>query len=272
MIASFLIFLREGIEGSMVVSMLLAYLTRSNRSDLKHLVWLGVASAVAFSALAAFAIWFTVRSYDGTPLQAGFEAVTYLLAAVLLTFMTAWMRRQARSMRRDLERQMERAIEGSGAMLFLIAFLTVGREGVETAVFSIAIWLQSGAGAPVGAALGLLCAFLLAYVIYAMGRRIRMDAFFNVTSLLLVFFAAGLLGNAVQDFQQLGMLPVLTGVLWHTGQILPDRSTLGDILHSFFGYTEAPTGLQVLVYLGYLLVAFLTIWQRPVPPSRRITA
>lgn len=269
MIASFLIFLREGIEGSMIVSMLLAYLARTGRRDLQRQVWLGVAAAVVFSVLAGMAIWFTVRSYEGTPLQTAFEAGTYLLAAALLTFMTGWMRRQARTMRRDLEQKMEQAIAGSGSMLFGIAFLTVGREGVETAVFAMAIWLQSGSGAPVGSALGLLVAFAIAYAIYAMGRKVRLDRFFNVTSLLLLFFAAGLLADAVQNLQQLGMLPLLTGVLWHTGNYLSDSSTVGDLLHTFFGYTAAPSALQLLVYFGYLALAFLTIWRSPRTPSRQ---
>lgn len=253
----------------MIVSMLLSYLARTGRRDLQRQVWLGVAAAVAFSALSGLAIWFTVRRYEGTPLQTAFEAATYLLAAVLLTAMTGWMRRQARNMRRDLERQMERALEGSGTMLFGIAFLTVGREGVETAVFAMAIWLQSGSGAPLGAVLGLVSAFVLAYLIYAMGRRVRMDAFFNVTSFLLLFFAAGLLANAVQDLQQLGALPWLTGALWHTGRLLSDNSLLGDLLHSFFGYSAAPSGLQILVYVVYLVAAFLTIWRRPRTPTRQ---
>src|SRR5258708_5857472 len=302
MLATFVIFLREGVEASMIVAIRLAYLKRSGQR--RHLsdVFAGVAAALLLAGAGGLAAYFTIRTYAGSRVQTIFETVTYLLAAAVLTYMTFWMRSHARGLKSELQsrvgavlaphRQVSAASGTSttfrqavampgadaaaagGAMsrraragLALLAFQAVGREGVETVVFTLAIAFSSSqrGGLLAGAVAGLAIAMVIAFVMYRLGHRINIGRFFMVVGVLLMIFAAGLLVDAVQNMQELGWLPGASHQLWHTGAILNEDSAIGDIAHSFFGYAQSPTVLQVVVYGGYMscgLFAFFSFPQR----------
>jgi high-affinity iron transporter len=201
-------------------------------------------------------IYTTVRSYDGTRGQTIFETGTYLLAAAVLTYMTFWMRNHARSISKELRSRAEAALDGRARWgLGLLAFQAVGREGLETVVFTLAILFStSPAGAVSGAAIGLAGSLVIAFVIYRLGHKLNLGKFFTVIGVLLMVFAAGLLADAVENLQQLGGLPVLDQTMWHSGRLLSESSALGDVAHTFLGYSDAPTPLQLLAYLGYLAI------------------
>jgi high-affinity iron transporter len=267
MAATLVIFLREGIEASMIVAILCAYLDRIGQRRHFLDVFAGVAVALALAAAGGVAAYYTIRSYDGSRVQTIVETATYLLAAGVLTYMTFWMRGHARTISAELRARTDAAL-GTGARrgLFLLAFQAVGREGLETVVFTLAIVFSTTVnGALLGAGIGLALSLALAFVIYRLGRRINLGLFFKVVGALLMVFAAGLLVDAVENLQELGWLPVLTHQLWDSSGLLSEDSALGDILHSFFGYVSQPTPLEVAVWLLYLalvLTAFLGLWQR----------
>src|SRR5260221_515096 len=220
MLATFVIFLREGVEASMIVAILLAYLNRSGQRRHFRDVFGGVAAALLLAGTGGLAAYFTIRTYAGSRVQTIFETVTYLLAAAVLTYMTFWMRSHARGVKSELQ-----------------------ARGVA----------------------GLAIAMVIAFVMYRLGHRINIGRFFTVVGVLLMIFAAGLLVDAVQNMQELGWLPGASHQLWHTGAILNEDSAIGDIAHSFFGYAQSPTVLQVVVYGGYLacvLFAFFSMRQR----------
>jgi high-affinity iron transporter len=98
-------------------------------------------------------------------------------------------------------------------------------------------------------------ALLVAFAIYHLGKRINIARFFTVVGALLMVFAAGILVDAVQNLQELGWVPLLTHPLWNTAHVLSENSALGDIFHSFFGYADAPTVGQLVVYVTYLALA-----------------
>jgi high-affinity iron transporter len=260
MLATLVIFLREGVEASMIVAILLAYLNRIGRRDHFRDVFLGVGAALVLAAAGGVAAYLTIRSYDGSRVQTIFETATYLVAAAVLTYMTFWMRDHARSLSSELRRRTDAALDGRARWgLGLLAFQAVGREGLETVVFTLAIvFSTSAASAMGGAAIGLAGALGIAFVIYRLGHRLNLGRFFTVIGVLLMAFAAGLLANVIENLQQLGWLPLLSGPLWHSGQILSEDSSFGDVLHSFFGYSDAPTILQLLVYFGYLAIVIIT--------------
>ncbi|HXB47058.1 MAG TPA: FTR1 family protein [Streptosporangiaceae bacterium] len=267
MLATLVIFLREGVEASMIVAILLAYLNRIGRRDHFRDVFLGVGAALLLATAGGAVAYETIRSYDGSRVQTIFETVTYLVAAAVLTYMTFWMRKHARSLSKELRERAEAALDGRARWgLGLLAFQAVGREGLETVVFTLAIiFSTSTAGALTGALIGLAGALGIAFVIYRLGHKLNLSRFFTVIGVLLMVFAAGLLANSVENLQQLGWLPVLTAPMWHSAQLLSEDSAFGDVLHSFFGYSDAPTPLQLLIYLGYLVVvviAFLGIRAR----------
>ena len=260
----------------MIVAILLAYLNRIGRREYFRDVLLGVGAALLLAAGGGVAAYLTIRTYDGSRVQTIFETGTYLVAAAVLTYMTFWMRKHARSLSKELRGRVEAALDGRARWgLGLLAFQAVGREGLETVVFTLAIvFSTSTAGALSGAALGLAGSLVIAFVIYRLGHRLNLSRFFTVIGVLLMVFAAGLLADAVENMQQLGWLPILNAPLWHSGWLLSEDSSFGDVLHSFFGYSDAPTPLQLLCYVGYLavvIVAYLGIRTRRRPPAATTT-
>jgi high-affinity iron transporter len=253
-LATLVIFLREGIEASMIVAILLAYLNRLGQRQYFRDVFIGVGAALVLAGAGGAAAYLTIRSYDGSRVQTIFETGTFVLAAGVLTYMTFWMRNHARSLSAELRSRAEAALDGEARWgLALLAFQAVGREGLETVVFTLAIiFSTSVAGALSGALIGLAGSLVLAFVIYRLGHRLNLSRFFTVIGVLLMVFAAGLLADTVENLQELGWVRVLATPMWHSGALLSEDSALGDVLHSFFGYSDAPTPLQLLVYVGYL--------------------
>ena len=241
----------------MIVSILLAYLDRLGERDRFADVLWGVAAALILSLGLGVAAYVTVHNYAGSYFQTVFETATFLLAAAIMTYMTFWMRRHARGMSKELRERTRSALSGGERKgLFLLAFQAVGREGVETVVFTLAFAFSTGATAVLsGAAFGLVVALALSVAIYRLGKRINIGLFFKVVGALLMVFAAALLADAVQNLQQLGWVPVLDHPLWNSSAALSDNSMLGDVAHSFLGYTAQPTPLQAVVWVAYLAIA-----------------
>lgn len=272
---SFVLFLREGLEASLIVSILCATLGQLGQTQHIRAVWTGVVLAVLGALGGAAVIYFTVRQYDNTIGQTIFETVTYLIAVVVLTYMTFWMQQHSRSLKHEIAAKAGTA--GSGFAFGLLAFTSVGREGLESAVFTLAFAFNTNAALLLlGALLGVAAAVGLCFMIYRLGYRLDFRLFFRVMGILLIIFAAGLLGDAVQNLQALGWLQIGTHQLWNTGHILAEDSTFGDLLHGLIGYSEAPTVLQALAYIAYLAVAAGFFWRMtrklPQPAAHRAPA
>jgi high-affinity iron transporter len=259
MLATFVIFLREGVEASMIVAVLLAYLARIDQRRYFVDVLAGVGAALVLAATGGVIAYLTIRSYDGSRVQTIFETGTYLLAAAVLTYMTFWMRSHARTFSAELRAEADRAIStGARRGLFLLSFQAVGREGLETVVFTLAIIFSTSArGAAAGASLGLAVALGVAFAIYRMGMRLNIGRFFTVVGSLLTIFAAGLLVDAAENLQELGWLPFLAHPLWSTTNLLSEDSSLGDVIHSFFGYVSQPNPLELGVWALYIAVTLV---------------
>ena len=209
MLATLVIFLRESVEASMIVAILLAYLNRIGQREHFRDVFLGVGAALLLATAGGAVAYETISSYDGSRVQTIFETVTYLVAAAVLTYMTFWMRKHARSLSKELRARTDAALDGRTRWgLGLLAFQAVGREGLETVVFTLAIiFSTSAAGALTGAVIGLIGGLGIAFVIYRLGHRLNLARFFTVIGVLLMVFAAGLLADSVQNLQELGWLP-----------------------------------------------------------------
>jgi high-affinity iron transporter len=275
-LAAFVIFLREGTEASIIVAILCSYLDRTGQRRHFRDVFVGVGLAAGLAAGGGFAAYYTIHSYSGSRVQTIFETATYLVAVVVLTYMTFWMRRHARSMSRDLASRAEGALgrrERYG--LGLLAFQAVGREGLETAVFTLAIVFAAGThGTLLGAAGGLACALAFSFAVFRLGRRVNLGIFFTVVGTVLMVFAAGLVADSVENLQQLGWVHVLSGHLWDTSRQLSEGSSIGDVFHSLVGYADQPTALQLIAYLAYAVSAvtvFVTLSRRDAR-ARRVGA
>jgi high-affinity iron transporter len=257
MLPTLVIFFRESLEASLIVGIILAYLHKVGRGDGARAVWWGVGGALAIDLGVAVATFHLISQYDGSRVQTILEGGTYIVATGLLTAMSFWMKRQGGAIRGELEAQVRAALgRGSLAALVALSALTVGREGLETAFFTLAVaFTASAPELMVGALAGLLCGLAVSWWIYRLGRRAPLTLFFNVLGVLLLLFAAGLLADGIQDFQSLGWLPVAGQALWSTARVLSESSALGDILHAFFGYAQSPTLLQVGAYVAFLLAS-----------------
>ncbi len=278
MVPTFVIFLREGIEASMIVAILLAYLKRIGQRELFANVFWGVAAAFVLISTGGVAAYLLIEQYNGSNIQTYFETGTFLLAAAVLTYMTFWMQSHARGLSSNLQERSNTAISKGGRWsLGLLAFQAVGREGLETMVFTLAIIFANSkqAATPasgnllwLGASLGLATSLALAVGIYRMGARINLRLFFRVLGVALMVFAAGLLSDAIQNMQELKWLPFLRHQLWNSSGLLSENSNFGNILHSLVGYAQRPTTLQAIVWLVYIAAGtslFLILGKRKKP-------
>jgi high-affinity iron transporter len=255
MIAALLIAFREGLEASLIVGIVMGYLKRTGQTHKMKYAWFGVIAAVIVSIALAFGLQVIGAELEGRAEEI-FEGVTMLTAVAVLTWMIFWMRSQARTLKSSLENELETATgEGQERGLFSVTFFAVVREGLETALFlSAAAFATNGMSTLSGAIIGLGIAALIGYGIYASTVRLNIRMFFNVTSVLLLFFAAGLMAHSIHEFQEAGVLFTIQEHVWDINGILHEDSFVGSILKAVLGYNGNPSLLEVLAYLGYWVI------------------
>jgi high-affinity iron transporter len=185
-----------------------------------------------------------------------FEGFTMLLAASVLTWMIFWMYRQGRTIKGELEAGVNRAtMRGGQQAIFLIAFLAVLREGIELALFLTAATFATNALLTVsGAAIGLLGAAALGWLLFQTALHLDMRRFFLLTGALLILFAAGLVAQGVHELNEAGWIPVIIENVWNTNPILDESSLAGQMLKVLFGYHGNPSLTEVLAYFTYFAV------------------
>ena len=259
MTAAFFLMLREGLEAALIVGIIAAYLVKLGRSEALPRVAVGVGAALGLSIGAGLLVWVTVRDLP-LVVQETIEGVAAVAAVAVLTWMLFWMRRQGRAIKGELEHGVDAALAvGSTTALVSLAFIAVIREGMETVLFLFAIATSSSAdvtGLLLASAAGLAAAIAIGYAIFAMGVRIDLRRFFTITGVVLIFVSAGLVAHAIGEFTEAGLLPV-TPTVFDLGTTLPEQSPLGSLLAGLFGYRAAPTVLEAIGYLAYLIPVLL---------------
>ena len=256
MLPAFLLALREGLEAALIVGIVLGVLRKLGHNRQQVSVWQGAVAAIAVSLVAALLLYAVGLKMEGSAEQI-FEGVTMLLAAAILTWMIFWMQTQGRRINRELETGVRQAVSGMGGnkghwALFSVAFIAVLREGIETALFLTATTFTAGGQATLlGALLGLSVAAALGYILFATTRQLNVKRFFQVTSVLLILFAAGLVAHSIHEFNEVGWIPAVVEHLWDTNGLLDENSGLGLILKALFGYNGNPSLTEVLGYVVY---------------------
>jgi high-affinity iron transporter len=258
MLASFLLSLREGLEAALIISIVLGVLKKLNRQDLSSTVWAGAASAIVVSLAAGVGLYAIGIEFEGQAEEI-FEGLTMLLAAGVLTWMIFWMNRQARTIKSDLEAGVTRSVKASDKRgLFWLAFLAIVREGVELALFLTAATFATSAQATlVGTLLGLSTAALLGWALFTTTIRLDLRRFFQVTGILLILFAAGLVAHGVHELNEAGTLPAVIDPIWDVSAYLPETTFFGTVLRTLFGYNANPSLTELLAYFGYLAVVVI---------------
>ncbi len=273
MLASFLLSLREGLEAALIIGIVLGVLVKLKRTDLNTVVWRGVGLAALLSLLAAIALNLLGMEFEGKGEEI-FEGVAMLLAAGVLTWMILWMKNHGGSLKSEIEEQTNLAALGKGQKaLFALAFLAVFREGIELALFLLAARLTSSPLQTVsGALLGLIGAGILGWILFTSTMRLSLRNFFGATNILLVIFAAGLVGLGVHEFNEAGVIPSVIEHVWDFNGILSDKSEVGLLLKALVGYNGNPSLTEVGAYISYLAVLVVILMtQRRKQYSARVT-
>ncbi|MFM7755762.1 MAG: FTR1 family protein [Actinomycetota bacterium] len=263
--ASFLITLREGLEVSLVLAILIAYLVQTDRRHETGAVWRGAGLAVSMCLVVGWIIFSATGGLHGTAEQI-VEGVIALVAASVLTWMIFWMRTNARTLGADLRDKVDAAT--TMRSLALVAFVATVREGLETALFLLSAETDAASGAEVvvGGLLGLAVAALLGWMVYRGGSRLNLRRFFQITGVLLILFAAGLVGKSVHEFREaLGFeTGGLVNAAWTIGSGPWADGTFYDFMKGFFGWHAETEWIRLIAYTGYLLPV---IWMFLRPPS-----
>ncbi|MHB8133069.1 MAG: FTR1 family iron permease [Anaerolineaceae bacterium] len=269
MFASFLLALREGIEAALIVGIVFGILKKMDKPHLKGMVWRGVAAAVALSILSAVILNIIGAEFEGKGEQI-FEGFAMLLAAALLTWAIFWMRHQSINMQKDLEQDVRVAANSSsGGVLFALVFLAVAREGLELAIFLLASRLTSSAFLTyLGAGIGLGFAAGLGWLLFNTTRKLNLKQFFQITNLLLILFAAGMVGYGVHEFNEAGWIPAIIEHVYDINFVLNENSTIGQLVKALFGYNGNPSLSELIAYIGYLLVLAMTTLFLPNSPKK----
>ncbi len=258
MFANYLIGLREGLEAALVVSILIAYVVKTDRRELLPRIWAGVALAIAISMAFGALLTFGPRglTFEAQELIGG---TLSLVAVGFVTWMIFWMARAARGISTELRRQVDIAADGGRYALSLVALLAVGREGLETALF---LWAATQAGTSAttatwqplaGAALGLATAVLLGYLIYRGALRINLTTFFTWTGAFLIVVAGGVLAYGIHDLQEAGVLPGLNNLLFDVSETIPPSSWYGTLLKGIFNFSPQTTVLEGVAWILYVV-------------------
>ncbi|MGE3073209.1 MAG: FTR1 family protein [Dehalococcoidia bacterium] len=253
---SFLVTLREGVEMALIVAILLGYLRSVDQKQHFKAIWVGVAVAATVCIAIGIGLEIASKEMDKRLVEA-FEGFAMIFAVIVLTGMALWMKKQARGISADLKRQVDSALgKGSMTALVLLAATSVGREGLETVLFLFAGSSQSGGTEYVlGGVLGFAVAAAIGVAIYAGTTKFPMKLFFQVSGVLIIVLAAGMLASSVVKLYEAAIITDLGSRPWDTESFISITSDLGKFLNALFGYDSAPSTLQIGLYWTYLLAA-----------------
>jgi high-affinity iron transporter len=274
LLANALIGLREGLEAALVVVILVAFLVKSDRRSALPLVRAGVAAAILLSVCVGALLTFTSNSMSFEA-QEAFGGSLSVIAVGFVTWMIFWMRRTARALSGELRAKLVEALKVGRVAVVLMAFLAVGREGLETAVFFWSAAQAAGRTAQplLGFILGIGVSVLLAFLTYRGAVRINLGKFFSVTGVLLIFVAAGILAYGMHDLQEAAILPGLHTLAFDISDIMPADSWYGVLLKGIFNLSPQTTVLEAAVWVGYVVVvltSFLLPGRTPVRLDGRL--
>ena len=268
-VSNALIGLREGLEAALVVVILLAFLTKTDRTWGIRYVWLGVGTAIALSVVLGAVLTYGTRqlSFETQELIGGIASI---IAVGFVTVMVFWMKSAARTISGELKGRLDRALELGPLAVALVGFLGVGREGLETAIFFYATAQAAGAGNNLpllGWLVGFAGAVVLGWLLYRGALRIDLGRFFRWTGVALVLVAGGILSYGIHDLQEAAFLPGLNTLAFDVSGTIEPGTWYATLLKGTLNFTPQTTVLQAVawvLYVGTVLFFFLRP-SRPTP-------
>jgi high-affinity iron transporter len=267
-IPTLVIGLREGVEASLIVGIIAAFLNHAGRRDALKQVWAGVGAAVVLCLAVGIALFVLSRELPQKA-QEGLETVVGLFALAMVTFMIVWMTKHARSMKRELEGAAQEALAaGSARALVVMAFLAVLREGFETAVFLIAVIQNSASAgtATAGAIIGIVIAVGVGWGIYRGGVHLNLGRFFKITGLVLALVAAGLAMTAVHTAVEAGWLSAGQSTAVDLTWLVRPGTVFSSLITGVLGIQPKPTVAETIAWFVYAIpVVTYVAWPRRRP-------
>ena len=284
----FIITFRECLEASLIVGIIYTVLDKNDLSQEKRVLWYGVLSSLVASIIVGVILASINSAVGNTSYEKLFEAVFMYMTAGILFYVIFWLARHV-SNRKEIEKSVKVAVAGSSLALYLLVFFAILREGFETALFIIASFTNTGVFSYFGFASGMILAILIGYLVVIQGRKVDLRSFFKATTLLLVFFASGMVAygthEAEEYFVKSGKLEKQTiNRVWDIHQpsqalnsndkeifytyntasekyyhVLHDKGSVGVFLKGFFGYNSNPNWIEFILWLGSILFG-LKMW------------
>jgi high-affinity iron transporter len=267
MFENMLITFREALEAVLVVGIVLGYLRQSGRGHLRSAVWAGVAAGIGGSIAGKFIFDWVAGGFTGQAEEV-VEGVTMLVGAGLLATLIVWMARQ-RNIADTVRRRVDRSADSGGWLgIFLLVLVAIIREGIETVIFLQATGAASeGAnGGMIGAILGLVLALVMGVLMFAWAVRLPLRTFLNVSAVLLIFFAAGLVAHGIHELQEAHVIPIVAEHVFDINPavnadgsypILHEKGAVGGILKGLFGYNGNPNLIELIAYIVALSTSLL---------------
>ncbi len=263
-IAAFVIAIRETMEAALIVGILLSYLDQTNNHRFKKDVWIGTILAILLSIIGAVIFEAFLGGFEGDS-EKLFEGIVMISAAVVLTWMIIWMFYNAKGLKYELENRTQLALsEEKKYALFSIAFIAVFREGIETVLFLAGIGAtEDKRSVFTGGITGIFVAIIISILLFRGSIELNIKQFFSVTSVILIFFAAGLFSHGMHEFQELGWFGSETSFwnkhLWNSSGILNDsEGALGPLIRALFGYQDKPSIIELVSYAFYWVAIGVT--------------
>jgi len=254
MMASMVIVFREMLEMVLVIGILLA--ATGGMAAARYRIALGTVLGLCGAVVVALLMEQMENAFDGEG-EFLFNAIVLFLASIMLAWTVLWMSRHSREVSSRLKRVGVSVAEGTlpQTALLVVSFAAVMREGSEAVFFLFGAarsLSEDGSMFLMGGILGAVVALLLGYIMYAGLVRIPVQYLFRIAGWLLMLLAAGMASQAVWNLVVIDRLPALIDHVWNLASWLPQDSLVGELLHVMVGYDEAPSGMQLLVFLLFL--------------------
>jgi high-affinity iron transporter len=266
MFTDFIITFRETLEAALIAGIILSYLAKIGQKDWFKTVYAAIVTGIVLSIGIGVIIYQTIGTLEGATEEIA-EGILMITAAALITWMIVWMMKQKNRISQNLRNKVDSHIQTERKTgIFLLITVAILREGTETVLFLQASAIQNGGNSILASIIGITLAATLGYVLFTGLKKVPLSQFFNITSVLLILFAAGLLAHGIHELQEAGWIPYIIQEVWNlnpeqlannTYHPLHEKGLIGSFLKGLLGYNGNPSLIEVISYFTYLLTVSL---------------
>jgi len=277
--------LREGLEATLIVVIILLYLKKTNQRSYNRHVYLGAILAIFSSIIFAVVFSMAYGGFTGL-LEEIFEGTTFIISGIFIVTLVLWVSKEGPKIRESLEGKIEESIEGQKAFsISILTFIVIIREGIELVLLltgTASVGSINQVTTILGSVIGLGISVLIGLLTFYGIKTIDLSKFFKVTNVILILFAAGLITFGIHEFIEAGIVNPIIDEVWNIKHILPEAfpdgnpstpawlEIIGSLLKALFGYNANPSLLEVIIYPSLLILIgliSLKLWKKNSGPS-----